>query len=133
VIHGKLKEAFLQGEEKEAANLFRQLLRQSVRAGLLEAMAEEVEALCGPRYRPDPESLYHRAGSESGKAPRVLESIKNILSIRSLAVTFDDWPQNASSPHSRPWCMAVILATAALSWSRRQWAQRVPPTRQLSE
>jgi hypothetical protein len=71
--------------------------------------------------------------TESGKAPRVLESIKNILSIRSLAVTFDDWPQNASSPHSRPWCMAVILATAASSWSRRQWAQRVPPTRQLSE
>lgn len=68
MFHEKLKEAFLQGEEKEAANLFRQLLRQSVRAGLLEAMAEEVEALCGPRYRPDPESLYHRAGSETGVA-----------------------------------------------------------------
>jgi putative transposase len=64
----KLKEAFLQGEEKEAANFFRQLLRQSVRAGLLEAMAEEVEALCGPRYRPDPQSPYHRAGSETGVA-----------------------------------------------------------------
>lgn len=68
MIHEKLKEAFLQGEEREAANLFRQLLRQSVRAGLLEAMAEEVEALCGPRYHPDDQSLFHRAGSEVGIA-----------------------------------------------------------------
>lgn len=58
----------MQGEEREAAKLFHQLLRQSVRAGLFAAMAEEVEALCGPRYRPDPQSLCHRAGSESGVA-----------------------------------------------------------------
>jgi transposase-like protein len=31
-------------------------------------MAEEVEALCGPRYRPDSQSVYHRAGSETGIA-----------------------------------------------------------------
>lgn len=68
MIHEKLKEAFLQGEEREAADLFRQLLRQSVRAGLFEAMAEEVEALCGPRYHPDHQSLLHRAGSEKGVA-----------------------------------------------------------------
>jgi len=43
VTHEKLKEAFLQGEEREAANLFRQLMRQAVRVGLYEAMAEEVE------------------------------------------------------------------------------------------
>jgi putative transposase len=66
--HQKLKEAFLQGEEREAANLFRELLRRSVRAGLFEAMAEEVEALCGPRYHPDYQSLCHRAGSETGIA-----------------------------------------------------------------
>ena len=58
----------MQGEEKEAANLFRELLRRSVRAGLFEAMAEEVEALCGPRYHPDHQSLCHRAGSETGSA-----------------------------------------------------------------
>jgi transposase-like protein len=68
VIHEKLKEAFMQGEEREAANLFRELLRRSVRAGLFEAMAEEVEALCGPRYHPDHQSLCHRAGSETGIA-----------------------------------------------------------------
>lgn len=68
MIHEKLKEAFLQGEEREAAELFRQMLRQSVRAGLFEAMAEEVEALCGPRYHPPGESVHHRAGSEKGVA-----------------------------------------------------------------
>ena len=58
----------MQGEEREAAKLFQELLRQSVRAGLFAAMAEEVEALCGPRYRPDSQSVYHRAGSETGVA-----------------------------------------------------------------
>jgi len=58
----------MQGEEREAAKLFHQMLRQSVRAGLFAAMAEEVEALCGPRYRPDHQSPCHRAGSETGVA-----------------------------------------------------------------
>ncbi len=58
----------MQGDENEAANLFRQLVRQSVRVGLLEAMVEEVEALCGRGYRSDPQSPYHRAGSEIGVA-----------------------------------------------------------------
>jgi transposase-like protein len=31
-------------------------------------MVEVVEALCGPRYRPDSQSVYHRAGSETGIA-----------------------------------------------------------------
>ncbi len=32
------------------------------------ATAAEVEALCGPRYHPDNQSLYQRAGSEKGIA-----------------------------------------------------------------
>lgn len=68
VFEERLREAFLQGEEKEAANLFRQLLRQCIRAGLLQAMAEEVQALCGPKYHPEPQSDYHRAGTEKGAA-----------------------------------------------------------------
>lgn len=64
----RLREAFLQGEEREAALLFREMLHRSVRLGLYEAMAEEVERLCGPRYRPDPDSPYQRAGSEKGVA-----------------------------------------------------------------
>ena len=66
--HEKLKEAFLQGEEREAAILLQQILRQSVRAGLFDAMAAEVEALCGQRYHPDNQSPYQRAGSEKGIA-----------------------------------------------------------------
>jgi hypothetical protein len=31
-------------------------------------MVEVVEALCGPRYRPDSQSVYHRAGSKTGVA-----------------------------------------------------------------
>jgi hypothetical protein len=58
----------MQGEEREAAKLFKEVLRQSVRAGLFAVMAEKVEALCGPRYRPDSQSVYHRAGSETGVA-----------------------------------------------------------------
>ncbi len=66
MTHEKLKEALMQGEEREAAKLFQEVLRQSVRAGLFASMAEEVEALCGPRYRPDSQSVYHRAGSKTG-------------------------------------------------------------------
>ena len=68
VNYEKLKEAFLQGGEREAAELFREMMKGAIRLGLLEAMAEEVEALCGPRYRPDPEGACHRAGSENGVA-----------------------------------------------------------------
>jgi putative transposase len=64
----KLQEAFLQGTEREAAELFRQMMKGVVRVGLLEAMNEEVTALCGPRYRPDPGSDCRRAGSERGVA-----------------------------------------------------------------
>jgi putative transposase len=68
VFDERLREAFLQGEEREAALLFREMLHRSVRLGLYEAMAEEVERLCGPRYKPDPESRFQRAGSEKGVA-----------------------------------------------------------------
>ena len=66
--HEKLKEAFLQGGEREAAGLFREMMKGVVRLGLLEAMNEEVEALCGPRYKPNPDSDCRRAGSEHGVA-----------------------------------------------------------------
>lgn len=64
----KLEEAFLQGDENEAAELFNAMMRKSVRLGLMAALEEEVSALCGPRYQPDKESPYHRAGSEKGSA-----------------------------------------------------------------
>ena len=64
----KLKEIYLQGEEREAARIFRELLHGSVRAGLYAALEEEVELLCGRSCAPDVESDYRRAGSERGVA-----------------------------------------------------------------
>jgi transposase-like protein len=64
--HEKLKAAFLQGGGREAAELFNDLIRGSVREAFWHMMAQEVDALCGPRYRPDRTSEYRRAGSESG-------------------------------------------------------------------
>lgn len=64
----KLEQAFLQGDENEAAELFNEMMRKSVRLGLFAALEEEVTALCGPRYQPAPESPYQRAGSETGSA-----------------------------------------------------------------
>lgn len=66
MTHENLKAAFLQGGEREAANLVNEVLRGCVREAFWKMMAEEVESLCGPRYHPDPESDYHRAGSEAG-------------------------------------------------------------------
>jgi transposase-like protein len=68
MTHEKLKDAFLQGGEREASELFNELIRGSVREAFWHMMAEEVESLCGPRYRPDSATGYHRAGSEKGRA-----------------------------------------------------------------
>ena len=62
--HEKLKASFLQGGEREATNLFNELIRGSVRQAFWQMMSYEVEALCGSRYRPDSDSEYRRAGSE---------------------------------------------------------------------
>ena len=56
----------MQGDDNEARNIFNQILKTSVRLGLLEAMEEEVNSLCGAKYQPNPETLYQRAGSEKG-------------------------------------------------------------------
>jgi putative transposase len=67
MTHEKLKAAFLQGGEREATNLFNKLIRGSVRQAFWQMMSDEVEALCGPRYQPDSDSDYRRAGSERGR------------------------------------------------------------------
>jgi transposase-like protein len=63
-----LREALIQAEEKEAAQLINEVLRGCVRGAIVDLMAEEAEALCGAKYRPDPESGFRRAGSERGHA-----------------------------------------------------------------
>jgi putative transposase len=44
------------------------VIRGSVREAFWQMMAEEVEALCGPGYRPDVSLGYRRAGSDRGSA-----------------------------------------------------------------
>jgi transposase-like protein len=66
VSYQKLEEAFLQGDENEAAEIFNEMMRKSVRLGLFAALEDEVTALCGPPYHPDQEGYYRRAGSETG-------------------------------------------------------------------
>jgi hypothetical protein len=57
-----------QANEAEARHLFQQMLRASVRQGLMEAMAAEVELLCGAKYSPKADAECRRAGSEQGQA-----------------------------------------------------------------
>jgi len=60
-----LRSALAQASEGEAVELLQQVLRQSVRMALFEAMEQEVNALCGSKYKPS-ESEYQRSGSELG-------------------------------------------------------------------
>ena len=45
VVDDRLKEAFLQGKEREVAKLFRGMLQRRAPLALYEAMAEELERL----------------------------------------------------------------------------------------
>ena len=60
-----LRELLAQASEVEAVELLQQTLRQSVRLALFEAMEQEVNQLCGDKYKPS-ESEFKRAGSEVG-------------------------------------------------------------------
>ena len=60
-----LRNILAQASEHEAVELLQQTLRQSVRMALYAAMEQEVNLLCGSKYKPS-ESEYKRAGSEHG-------------------------------------------------------------------
>jgi len=62
-----LRESLISSSDKDAARLLNETLRGCVRAAFFDAMREEVDALCGPKYKPV-ENPYHRAGSEVGRA-----------------------------------------------------------------
>jgi len=59
-------QALAQAKDEEATRIFHDCLRDLVRVGLLKTMAAEVEMLCGPKYHPEQESEFRRAGSEGG-------------------------------------------------------------------
>jgi putative transposase len=57
-----------QMDSSEAGRVFREFLRGQVRQSLVNIMAEEVQELCGPKYRPASDTDCHRAGSAEGVA-----------------------------------------------------------------
>jgi transposase-like protein len=63
-----IQSVLAQANDEEARRVFQQMLRSSVRQGLMEAMATEVALLCGAKYAPDPDAPCRRAGSELGLA-----------------------------------------------------------------
>lgn len=71
-----LRSALAQASENEAVEILQQTLRQSVRLALFEAMEQEVNALCGSKYKPS-ESDYKRSGSEKGSV--YLEGQKEVI------------------------------------------------------
>jgi putative transposase len=50
----------------EAGTVFRDFLRGAVRESLVSVMAEEVAELCGPKYKPNQDTEFVRAGSAPG-------------------------------------------------------------------
>ncbi|MDB9741581.1 hypothetical protein OAB00_01865, partial [Akkermansiaceae bacterium] len=61
-----LKQEFVQANPNDAKALFEELMRKSVRLGLLDALEKEVNSLCRNKHHPDNDSPYYRAGSEKG-------------------------------------------------------------------
>jgi len=59
-------ESLGQADFGSAGEIFRNHIRVATREIVLDVMAEEIEILCGPRYRPDPDAEYVRAGSAEG-------------------------------------------------------------------
>jgi putative transposase len=68
VNQSNLLERLRQVEAEDAGRVFRDYLRGVSREMLAEVMLEEVKALCGPAYRPDPEASCYRSGSAPGYA-----------------------------------------------------------------
>ena len=58
--------AVMQQLSAYTAEEFREFLQGEVRALLMGCIQAEVDALCGPSYRPNPEAECHRAGSAPG-------------------------------------------------------------------
>ncbi|MBC8492657.1 MAG: transposase [Chloroflexi bacterium] len=65
---GSVLEVLGQVRAADVGRVFREYLRGVAREILCGVMAEEVSALCGPAYSPDPEAMCYRSGSAAGYA-----------------------------------------------------------------
>jgi transposase-like protein len=63
-----IKSVLAQANNEQSRELFQEMLRNSVRLALVDALAQEVEMLCGPKYGRGHEAPCRRAGSEKGHA-----------------------------------------------------------------
>ena len=63
---GNVLESLGQADFGSAGEIFRDYMRAATRDIVIDVMADEIEMLCGPRYQPDPEAEYIRAGSAKG-------------------------------------------------------------------
>ncbi len=55
-----------QADFGSAGEIFRDYIRTATRDMIMDVMASELEQLCGPRYRPDADSDFVRAGTAEG-------------------------------------------------------------------
>ena len=67
VDQGNVLERLGQVEAADVGKVFREYLRGVSREMLTKVMTEEIEALCGPAYRPDPEASCYRSGSAADR------------------------------------------------------------------
>jgi len=68
VDQGNVLERLGQVEAEDVGQVFREYLRGVSREMLTKVMTDEIEALCGPAYRPDTEASCYRSGSAPGYA-----------------------------------------------------------------
>ena len=64
--NGNVIESLGQADFGSAGEIFRDYVRTATQGIVLDVMAEELERLCGPRYRPDVDSEFSRAGTAEG-------------------------------------------------------------------
>ncbi len=134
-----LREVLAQASDSEAVALLQQTLRQSVRLALYKAMEQEVNLLCGNKYKPS-ESEYKRAGSEQGsvyldgekeaiKRPRVrtsegevsLETYKAASSQRNLFKEVVSYMEQGLSQRGAARVNSKALSKSAAS---RMWYEK---------
>jgi len=125
-----------QVQTADVGKVFREYLRGVSREMLAEVMAEEVRALCGPAYRPDPDVSCYRAGSAPGYAymesrreptsrPRVRRHMAGQAS-EEVELTSYRAAQDPSEAH-RLLIEAMLAAGStrkAEGWEARRWPTR---------
>lgn len=138
-----IKEALLQGSDN-SQSIFRGYLRMNIREALCDLMFEEVKELCGPKYDPNEQSNYRRAGSEQGVVymggkkqrigrPRVRQSNDEGQEQEVRLRTYEVARANRRIEADVTDCMAQGMSTRSFSRMGLQGASRSEVSRQWVE